>query len=335
MRIKGNWGSMTLEQWEETPGFPTAGDMRSMVDVLYRTSLSVDEGRYPQILFVFPATQSVDPTFVPLGAGRPVFLPEIISIAPAIAPPPFALVLQDNYQQRCLGIVRLDASRLRPGVYLGVRGPGDLEVTVQKGERSSWIHREGEWREASSLHDSEHLRELCGGDLGFKVLRNVVYSVSRRRHGGLLLFCDGEPSGVTHPLISFEKDPLPLVTKLNVPPRELESVLLHRAEVVACFNQIDGGLLFDRSLRLRGTGVFLEVGHTKVWPTGGRFRGEATDIDDLGLGTRHRAAASFCARNPGALAVVVSQDKVIRVFREKGTRVLLDGPFADLMLFST
>lgn len=328
-----------LKDWPGIEGFPSAKNVKTIVMELFRLSLTVDEGRYPQLLFVWPGVGPEDHTYVPLGA-RPRYLADIVSLAPGIAPPPFALVIR-GAPELCRGILRLDVGRTpSPGVYFGIRGPGEVEVTVShRGDMESWILSRGRCRKVRALKDCAALAGLCrqvakvtgsGSTLVFELLQQIIYSVAARLHGGALLFSNDEPKSMTVPTIDFGTQPFPLLPPVK---RDL-AALSETARVVSCLSQLDGAMLFDASLRLRGAGVFLDHLETEVWPAEGPYAGQATEITLLGLGSRHRSAAAFCADHEGSVAVVISQDRDIRVFNREGSKVILDGPFQDLMLFA-
>ena len=89
------------------------------------------------------------------------------------------------------------------------------------------------------------------------------------------------------------------------------------------FALVDGAVLFDRSLTLLRVGAILKSRKQKreswtwdEWTPGQRWRRRrSANISELG-GTRHRSAFRFVVENPGAVAVVCSQDGSISMMAQ-------------------
>jgi hypothetical protein len=75
--------------------------------------------------------------------------------------------------------------------------------------------------------------------------------------------------------------------------------LLAAQRAIVRLSRNDGALIFDDRLSLRGAGVFLKADRS-VQVSGG---------------SRHKSAASFVASNPDSIAVVISQDGPVSVYR--------------------
>jgi DisA bacterial checkpoint controller nucleotide-binding len=110
--------------------------------------------------------------------------------------------------------------------------------------------------------------------------------------------------------------------------------LFDSARAVAKLSTADGCLVFDRELRLLGFKgevlvredpecVELDLNHKDF------KQKEVFDINQFG--TRHRSAARFCGKVPGAVIFVVSQDGDIRLFVHiDNGKVGIGGPFRPL-----
>lgn len=110
--------------------------------------------------------------------------------------------------------------------------------------------------------------------------------------------------------------------------------LFDSARAVVKLSTIDGCLVFDRGLRLLGfKGEVLVRDDPECVELdldyGDLEQKAAFDINQFG--TRHRSAARFCGKVPGAVVFVVSQDGDIRLFAhmDKG-KVGIGGPFRPL-----
>ncbi len=326
------------QNWEEVVGLPTRERIRAIIFKLYRLSLTVDEGRYPRLLFVRRGNNFVDPMFIPLGTV-PLFLADIVSFAPAIAPPPFALVLRGE-NDHCHGIMNLERAGKVPGAYFGIRRPGEIEVTTYRAGhgKKSWILSRDSCQAVRDLLSSTIFIRICeraakstgySKDNIMELLRHLAYTISKRGHGGALLFRQrGCSDAATKPRIDFGNECCPLVlsNQVSVEP------LMERANVISFLSQIDGAVVFDEKLQICGAGVFLSQEETKVWPENGPFAGKEADMRVFGLGSRHRSAAWFCKRNEGACAIVISQDGAIRVLAHNEGKVGLEGPYLDRMI---
>jgi hypothetical protein len=113
--------------------------------------------------------------------------------------------------------------------------------------------------------------------------------------------------------------------------------LFDSARAVAKLSTVDGCLVFDRGLRLLGfkgevlvkedpecVELNLDVGLKDQDPN-------PKDFDINQYGTRHRSAARFCGKVPGAVVFVVSQDGDIRLFLNLDNgKVGVGGPFRPL-----
>ena len=322
------------EGWSEVSGLPSRKGLSSIIRKIYQLSLSVDEGRYPQLILAFLGHRRRDQAVVPLGSPRP-HLADVFSLAPAIPPPPSALIFSGDGNPRCDGIVNLGGATPMPGAYIGIRGPGEIEVTVCRDDQRSWLLMRGAFQQPRDVDESTILRNLCveatsGTDRdsteAAALLRHVIFSVLMRGHGGALLFSDTRPASATHPVIDYRLDPLPLLPRGDQDARDPRVT----ATIVSCLTQIDGAVLLNSRLEVLGSGIFLDQKQTSIWLPSDS---QEVSLGTLGLGSRHRSAAWFCQSNPGARAIVISRDRGIRVFGPWAhDKVALEGPYTEPMV---
>ncbi len=103
------------------------------------------------------------------------------------------------------------------------------------------------------------------------------------------------------------------------------------ARALANLANVDGCVVLDRRLKLLGFGGEIRVTAGEVSDSGCYDADRRTmalrgRVDLQQFGTRHRSAYRLCARRPGTLAFVISQDRALRVFyghREQEGQVCL------------
>ena len=107
--------------------------------------------------------------------------------------------------------------------------------------------------------------------------------------------------------------------------------------VTAHASCVDGAVILDAALSVLGFRVELLARDEDALPVCVSLSPEACEptatgtVDIAAFGTRHRSAARFCARLPGAVAVVVSQDGDMREFlRLPDGRVGVCGPLVPM-----
>ncbi len=111
--------------------------------------------------------------------------------------------------------------------------------------------------------------------------------------------------------------------------RDAEKSLDGAIWFVALLTRVDGLVLLDHSLCVRGFGVVLK--ETDM-PEGIKaFQAVTTSPTQSTLrrlrlenfGTRHRSMAAYCARHPGSLGFVISKDGGVRVFTRVKKRLIM------------
>jgi hypothetical protein len=111
--------------------------------------------------------------------------------------------------------------------------------------------------------------------------------------------------------------------------------------VTAQASCVDGAVILDAALSVLAFRVELLAREDERLPTCVALRPEASEqtpagiVDMSGFGTRHRSAVRFCAKVPGAVAVVVSQDGEMReCIRLPDGRVGICGPLVPMSVSS-
>ena len=107
--------------------------------------------------------------------------------------------------------------------------------------------------------------------------------------------------------------------------------------VAAQASCVDGAVILDAALSVRGFRVELLARDEERLPECVRLSPDASElaatvgVDLSAFGTRHRSAARFCARLPGAVVVAISQDGEMREFiRLQDGRVGVCGPLIPM-----
>lgn len=96
---------------------------------------------------------------------------------------------------------------------------------------------------------------------------------------------------------------------------------------VASLSRVDGAVVMNRSLSVRGYGAVIEVEEppASVWiaeDVRGRVR-DLRRIDPRNFGTRHQSMMRFCFSRPGSVGFVVSQDGDVRAMARAGDRLIV------------
>jgi hypothetical protein len=111
--------------------------------------------------------------------------------------------------------------------------------------------------------------------------------------------------------------------------------------ITAQASSVDGAVVLDAALSVLGFRVELCAREDERLPECVALDPESSEPRPMGLvrltafGTRHRSAARFCARVPGAVAMVVSQDGETReLMRLPDGRVGVCGPLTPMTVSS-
>jgi len=111
--------------------------------------------------------------------------------------------------------------------------------------------------------------------------------------------------------------------------------------ITAQASSVDGAVVLDAALSVLGFRVELCAREDEQLPECVALDPESSEPRPMGpvrltaFGTRHRSAARFCARVPGAVAMVVSQDGETReLMRLPDGRVGVCGPLTPMTVSS-
>jgi hypothetical protein len=191
-----------------------------------------------------------------------------------------------------------------------------------------------------------------GGRLVRWIWGNILRAVSNARHGGCFLVIPEDVDLANMPItikyrLGADRLQEVLRGRMAVEPglsqhvhgrADLEISVLDDShfierdvaritDLVASLAAVDGAVVLRRDWRLVGFGA--EITQNGFWSGDERVEYEqppdamdekhATPLSSLGM--RHRSAYRFCQGVPGAMAFVISQDGVLRVFCHTGGRV--------------
>ena len=124
------------------------------------------------------------------------------------------------------------------------------------------------------------------------------------------------PSNQYFQLKRFEKD-------LRANKNEIDGVIWF----VALLTRVDGLVVMDRTLAVRGYGVEITTSRepANVFLAGDRMAtpGKLKPVSYNHFGTRHRSMMRYCYHNPGSIGFVVSQDGEVRVITMVGEALVI------------
>lgn len=118
--------------------------------------------------------------------------------------------------------------------------------------------------------------------------------------------------------------------------RAAGEVLTGAERFVAQLTGVDGAVLLLSGLRLGGFGVFIEPYAVESEPHFRIGNESPKPISQIG-GTRHQSAARFCWKNPGAIALVASQDGGLKLLSKLPSDEIIQvkGPFGEAYSLAT
>lgn len=108
---------------------------------------------------------------------------------------------------------------------------------------------------------------------------------------------------------------------------DTESEITGCVRFIASLSRVDGAVVMNRSLALRGYGAVIEVEESpaSVW-LAADVRGRVRDLTRLtpqNFGTRHQSMMRFCYSRTGSIGFVVSQDGDVRAMTRVGHRLIV------------
>jgi hypothetical protein len=103
-----------------------------------------------------------------------------------------------------------------------------------------------------------------------------------------------------------------------------------KAKLVGMLANIDGCVVLDNDLKVLGFGSKIGVSKREIKPKDCYDLGSNRPIDINNFGTRHQSTYRLCAKRPGTLAFVVSQDGNLRLFYGENDKVTLCEAIARL-----
>ena len=309
-----------------------AHQLAHLLGVCLRATLIPDEGRFPRLTIVV-GERRADRVLVSLPDSE-VSAEVLAGIAPIVPQRPFGLEIRlDSGRLVMAAIVRLqtrpDAFPYPvgrwPGLFINLAGPGRLLVQAVHFEYQ--VRYDEFWVEenlttplfglTTKLHKAILSRLGSSRTLtdqeDFNLDQILIYvwdyllgQVRAADHGGAFVILpddkiDQELIRISHPT-SLDLGQLLFERATGV----LKSADLHdRCAALTGLSAVDGCVVFDSSLKVLGFG--------------GRILAPASGNDlppeVQRRGTRHQSAYWLCAKKPGCVMLVVSQDGGISVFR--------------------
>lgn len=211
------------------------------------------------------------------------------------------------------------------------------------------------WADLPRRSEDEGSRiELQSRSLLRRAVCGMLATALELRHGGSVVISNSLELGSGFTSLGTQAGPISLgrLSRIHhvIDPTDALSAkkvdeVMHAARVVAQLTAVDGAVLLDETLGVRSFGaVFQGVESTPCrWaPPGASVESAIADWNELpefdieAKGTRHRSAARFCARNPGSVVFVISQDREMRCFEglDEG-RAVVRGPLSSAFTRST
>ena len=338
-KIRRSWEEDWDKAWR-----PDWAAFETTLSQAYRMSMIPDEGRYPTLWLFFPYSPAeVKVRLVPLGPAA-VRLARVAHIAHAIAPPPYALVV-DAFTPilTCLGVAPTQdgSGRHFQGLYVAIMGPGTLQVTLRdSGGNKSWrlsqcrARRVPELRESPTIATLAQAAATVAGDVLEETVTSALLDLARKTcakgHGACFLVTPSDATSDPHLSISHrlptEADAIQLVPYPEAPGGR--GALNDRLDLVAQLGQVDGCVVLSPALKLVGFGAMISLGDSATSEVVDSSTDESMSLEDLGHGARHRSAAWHVSQTSGATALVVSEDGGVTVFAHHRPGVAkVDGPY--------
>jgi hypothetical protein len=96
---------------------------------------------------------------------------------------------------------------------------------------------------------------------------------------------------------------------------------------ISLLTRVDGLVLLNQNLEVQGFGVEITVGEepSEIYAAGDAWASEwlLRKVDYQHYGTRHRSMMRYCAKFPGSVGFVISQDGDVRVMTKVDERLVV------------
>lgn len=337
-------------KWLCSAELPSAATLGEMLDTAFSASLGEEEGRKISLAIGYAKPGSTQ------GAGAFSFEPiqfsddNIIKMAPAFDPDRTYVAVGQGSDGRLMiwGFVHnggqemmRGSARIPPHVIIRILRPGVIAVEFQR--KTVLLY----WRGASKiLADDVSVLGIISRSLpewgqvplspGAVVIQGIANRMLRHGHGGMILLVPSdveEIPGITFPRGKIVGGSLfvePHAAGGAVGGASAISVTSDHVDFLGRLTAVDGALVLDAKMRLRGFGARVDANDR-----GGKddclyFVTDPIDLSRRRLvlseftGTRHPAALRFCAAQPDhGVAIVASQDGDVSVFvKPRGARTV-------------
>lgn len=328
----------TLTPEQRLSRVPTERDLRTLIDTSFFASLEREEGR--QVAFrlaYFPrslAERIAYDSFV-FATPLPFDPQQLVKLAPAVDHRASYIAVEpgDNDALQIWGIVHY-GSQAPPDVRghgmptcpnVVVWRPGVL--TLRYASMSfSFRYTPGLGMLPPIGSASGDIDRLASSLLSFRTIQGLGSAMLEKSHGGAVFALPAAASTPDH--VKFRRYGAALPCGIlktpsaatNVGPVAGTDAELHDAyRFVASLTAVDGAVLLDSDLNVRGFGAFVDSLRAEV----ALFDLQGNSHSIRHRGARHASAASFCGScDTAALALVVSQDGGTQLFvKEEGGRI--------------
>lgn len=270
--------------------------IESLLRAALTLSVTRDEGRYSRIRI-----QTTYKNEAALYARLSLPLTELPAVAPSVSYPENALLCtwQGKWQ---IGGITMASAGFRDGVSIDITGPlcmwvtppGYLDPTLEM-VRGTVSYRDQKWWDVISRLGKRSSRDAFA-------LARAIFKVSMGGHGGTFLIVPSDSKKSLRDLVIRYRSSLGpwFDRRFRRGDGQLDSELVEQySSVLAGLTGVDGAVVLKEDLSLIGFGATIKSSFTAAE----RFHG----------GHRHKSAQSFCQKNPGTLAVVISQDGPVTV----------------------
>jgi hypothetical protein len=312
---------------------PTKDQLKTLLDTCFFASLRQEEGRPVRFRLAFFQREKAEA----LGCERFTFdtplafePAQLTKLAPALDPNASYILVEpgNDGNLRIWGIIYYDGPT--PPDILNKTMPVLLNIVVQRpgimtlrfsNTCFSFRYALGQGTLPRIGSAPERINALTTPLLDFSTIQGIGISMLEQGHGGTVLVLPAEaptPASVTFPKYKAAVPCDVLRNRARAAeakgrggvPAELE----HAYRLVGALTAVDGAVVLDSALNVRGFGAIVE----RQEATESRQReilDESGERYELALrGTRHRSAVTFCQSCESALALVVSQDGATSLF---------------------
>lgn len=317
--------------------FPTKDQLADLLDAAFFASLAVEEGAAVRFSLLYSNPLLAEESNWPalrLARALPLEIEAIRKLSPAARPDEVDIgVYPDNGRLHIWGLVYLrsesrGARSLPPGLTVTSLQPGSFTIRLTDRELATFTRGHVTYFDEDAGLDADGLRTvvsrafsgrltgLAGYKLAAVLLRMCGVALDNAHGATILLIPEGHATvGLQEPRYAVTQS-----SRRNLSDALADPNQSHVANALAHLSAIDGALVFDEGLGFRGAGAMIQDRQDHddfpvkiINPSDTANSPVATTLLEFHGGARHRSALVFCYANPGALAMVISQDGIMSV----------------------